>query len=156
MRNFKDFLTEREKTEHEGKIRQIVSKARKDIYHQGFKNSNKPSQWGDCHHVACHVANELHKHYPSTRVMNGSFKNEENPHTWIEIPEIKHFVDPTHDQMTKVHKKNIPDVKGHFPDNAVKIGHMLTAKYKAHYINKEHDDEWEPGFKSVGVNHDAY
>ena len=137
MNTFKQFLEERFKSDHEPYIRSVASDARMDHYEGQDDPVHKKSEWGDCYDVSCKVASRLKSKYKSTRVVS----SEDGEHSWVEIPEIHHYVDPTHDQFSKTKREKIPNKKGNFPDNAVKVGNMKHNSYKKGIINHEWENE---------------
>jgi len=171
MLSFGEFITlitERFKSEHEPKIRELASKARLDYYikhakDKGFTDasSKAPSHrlacFGRCEAVSRAVVKALKPHYPSAKVLNGYYtspvtsthqlttfpgrkRRQEGSHSWVEIPEIKHFVDPTHDQMHHFHfkRETVPLTKQkQFPDLAIKVGHTEGEEYKRKYFSNE-------------------
>ena len=144
MKTFREFITERFKSEHEPLIRKVVSDARREYF---FK-PNRFSRYGDCDMVAHYVARKLQDHYPSAKVVMSKNPKLSIPdshpsdgltgHAWVEIPEIKHFVDPTHDMFHATPRENVPQKNGLFSDNVVKIGHTGSRFYKRVYTGK-HD-----------------
>jgi hypothetical protein len=137
MKTFKQFLEERFKSEHEPYIRSVASDARMDHYSDQDDHPRKKSEWGDCYDVSCRVARRLKTKYKSTRVVS----SDDGEHSWVEIPEIKHYVDATHDQFGKTKREHIPNKSGRFPNNAVKVGSMKHKDYKLGIVNHE----WEHG-----------
>lgn len=152
IKTFKEFLAERFKSEHEDKVREIASKARSEFLDREHsepdprpafhstgrvaRGKDRFSEYGDCHTVSCHVANELKKHYPSAKVVGGEYGKTE--HYWVEIPEINHYVDPTKDQFGRhKHRLKAPRIKDRYPDNLVHVGHMDS--YRPKY-RKDFDD----------------
>jgi hypothetical protein len=161
MLRFKEFIVERLKSEHEPKIRKIASKVRTQYHASGrglmvnkpdqrdYKQGDRFSTFGDCEDVSHCVRNALKKHYPSARVVDGKKyytdkgdkrnPNKRAPHAWVEIPEIGHYIDPTHDQFhnnfrtSRRNKRKVPRVKGLYPNRAIKIGSMNDKDYKKNY-----------------------
>jgi hypothetical protein len=160
-------LTERFKSEHEQHIRQIASGARTSYYRDKYnyktakgplskydpvdlrRKSNHPnhfSRYGECGTLAFAAMHELKKHYPSAHVCSSWYKHPKKgmvDHCWVEIPEIKHYVDPSHDQMHNFekHRKVAPTRNGNYPDSAVKVGHTDSAFYKQRYEGPKRDGE---------------
>ena len=148
MKRLRDIVEGREKTPHELRIRQIATERREDFYGQ-HHDPNRLAKYGDCGHVSNHVCDGLKVYYRSARVVDGTYYHHHRTgedrgeltgdsadHSWIEIPEIKHFVDPTHDQMPTYHKNRktmIQSKSGLFPDNAIKIGRMNGRNYRKYY-----------------------
>jgi len=146
MISFKQFLTERFKSKHESKIRAIVSKARWENQKPTHYGTQPPRfcEYGDCDTMALHAMRALRKHYPSTKMVATNDKilgqDDVGGHAWVEIPEIKHYVDPSYDQFkTGQHKfrNKPPSVNGHYPNNIVRIGKM-DKHYKKEYGTPNH------------------
>lgn len=141
MLTFRQWLNEkREKTEHEPTLRRHASDARSSFYGSVEKRpENSIAKGGDCGYVSDHVLSKIQKHYPKAKTVDGTYHHENGnivDHSWIEIPEIKHFIDPTHDQMHYYHKSKESTHRtkgGLYPDNAIKIGKTSTRKYKRTY-----------------------
>lgn len=102
MKSFRQFITEamgytkepRFTSEHEPIIRKLASDARRDFFKATGKVTDVAS-FGHCDAVSSHVVKALKAKYPSAHtksVHNGS-------HTIVHVPEIDHYVDPTHDQF---------------------------------------------------------
>src|SRR5688572_33448178 len=106
MKKLRQILEEREKTEHEPLIRKIATERRADFYRQVHdRKPNRLAEYGDCGFVSHHVCKELKKYYPSAKVVSGDYVEHHRTgpqkgwdtgsyidHTWVEIPEIKHYV----------------------------------------------------------------
>ena len=173
MKSFKQFLKERYKSDHEDNIRQVASSARTEMSKIGRfgmdrldpdfhgrretyptmpkrKNvGNRFMTFGDCDDTSSHCVRQLRKHYPSSYVAYGykyttkNVKTTRAPHSWVKIPEINHYADPSHDQFHDVKTTasrtdwHVPTVKGRYPNQAVRIGHMHHDDYKSEY--KEDD-----------------
>lgn len=174
MLSFKSFLAERFKSSHEAKIRTIASKARQEWMEthaqthglhvdEPEKKMHKGSfsQFGDCDALAAHVHKALVPHYKSAKVVNGNFYGKTTSgmhddegmsgHAWVEIPEIGHYVDPSHDQFRAYPRKDMPQVKGNYPDNAIRIGKMNNQNYRQdkNYRGYGYRPNTHPGSKNV-------
>src|SRR3990170_2080310 len=141
MKSFKIFIIERYKSEHEPEIRQIASAARQSFLSRLNKDPDRFAEYGDCTDISDHVVSMLKKKWPLTKMVSSTKINlpsvrgpnkEHGGHSWIEIPEIDHFVDPTNDQFHKIAKSriNAPQINKLYPDNIVKIGNMKNKLYK--------------------------
>lgn len=144
MLKLRQYVIERFKSEHEDKIRQIASQARTKYFAKGNKNKPKSAtEWGDCGNVSNCVAKHLRKNgYKSAKTVGGDHHTKDGDvsvgHNWVEVPEVKHYVDPTHDQFRKrelaSHRKgNQPTIKGRYHNSAIKIGHTDSHEYKKKY-----------------------
>ena len=159
-------VIERFHSEHEPIIRGIVSKARDEYFRHIDKVNPAASaidradtkkgytDFGDCEGLSCHVAKRMKDKYPSAKLVQGKHywdqarnfltPHKDSPHAWVEIPETRHFVDPSHDQFQNRYywKGKAPKVKGKYPDNLVKVGSMDSEDYKSNYhklrVNKSH------------------
>ena len=164
MLTFKQFLTERFKSKHEDKIRQLASKAREEYMAQNTHTSRAVAQteYGDCENVSHCVVKHLLPHYPSARVTRGNFYGKTTSglhddegmsgHAWVEIPEIHHYVDASHDQFRYYGKQypreSIPQRGGRFPDNAIRIAPM----HKKHYHGYGYRPDTPPGARQDAID----
>ena len=164
MQKFKYFLNERFKSEHEPIIRAIASDVR--AKHFG-KKSNRLAKYGDCTALSCKVADALrNKGYKSATVVS-SIKHSGAPesvrgasrkvggHSWVEIPEIDHYVDPTHDQFVKTKRKVMPTIKNQFANHAVRVGKIGSIDHKERYPGGEVDPDYVPNNKEQLAYHNA-
>lgn len=173
MKRFKEYLLERrDKSDpHEKNIRALATLGRLDHkYHsdpETYMAQYPPppkldtkskmtsrTHYGECDSVSHCVANRLRHQYPSTKVVYSQKYGQKYPddpglegHSWVEIPETGHYIDPSHD-MFRIHgsRTNIPRKSGLFPNSAVKIGKIGDKYHKANYSTERNiDKNWKPG-----------
>lgn len=161
-------LTERLKDDHEPIIRSLASLGRADYMRKqdndedGKKHAHDSrAQYGDCDTISHHVADRLRHTYPSVKVKythRFGHKLPEDPHgengmtghSWVEIPETGHYIDPSHD-MFRIHggRQKIATKRGRFHGGAVKIGKTSDSVYKKNYGDHDRivyqDKSWSPG-----------
>jgi len=171
MLTFKQFIREvRDKTDpHEPIIRALSTLGRLEHKHRDpdeadFEiHSNAKSllsgrtRYGECDRVSHCVANRLRHTYPSVRVVYSKNFGQPYPddpdgsegltgHSWVEIPETGHYIDPSHD-MFRIHgsRINIPRKGGLFPNSAIKIGKIGDSYHRKYYsTDVKQDPTWNP------------
>lgn len=171
MKTFKQYIEEaRDKSDpHESTIRKLATLGRLDWkYHGDYAakeiddHPDKKSEmsgrthYGECDSISHCVANRLRHLYPSVKVVYShnfgqSYPGEESltGHSWVEIPETGHFVDPSHD-MFRIQgtRTNIPIRGGLFPNSAIKIGIIGDPYHRQNYSQGvKRDPNWNPGQK---------
>ena len=170
MISFREYLEEkRDKSDsHESVIRKLSTLGRLDWkYHGSYDHlemDDHPdiksamsgrTHYGECDSISHCVANRLRHTYPSVRVVYSKKFGQEYPggdegltgHSWVEIPETGHYVDPSHD-MFRIHgyRKNIPRKGGLFPNSAIRIGKIGDDYHKQNYSTEvKSDPHWKPG-----------
>lgn len=173
MLSFKLFLKEkREKSDpHETTIRALASLGRMDHkYHRDMEYDNPDmhkdkknmmtgrTHYGECDSVSHCVANRLRDTYPSVKVVYSKKFGQSYPsdptgeegltgHSWVEIPETGHYIDPSHDMFRiKGSRTNITRKGGLFPNSAIKIGKIGDSYHQANYSTEPIEDKsWAPG-----------
>lgn len=169
MKSFKKYLLEskRDKSDpHEPKIRALATLGRlehkyKDAdefefeIHPDVKSvMSGRTRYGECDRVSHCVANRLRHTYPSVRVVYSKKFGQDYPeepeiltgHSWVEIPETGHYIDPSHD-MFRIHggRTKIPMKGGVFPQSAIKIGKIGDDYHKKNYsTDRVIDPTWNP------------
>lgn len=166
MLSFVDFLREsirNKKDPHELAIRTAATIGR--LEHK-YKNDDDYEEdpkvrmvartsYGECDHVSHCVAKRLKTKYPSVKVVYSKKFGQPYPddpdgregltgHSWVEIPETGHYVDPSHD-MFRIHgyRQFIPRKGGLFPQSAIKIGKIGDRYHKKYYSRgRLVDDSW--------------
>ena len=173
MITFKKYLEEkRDKSDpHEPTIRALSTLGRMDHkYHQDIEDENPDmhsdkksmmggrTHYGECDAISHCVANRLRHTYPSTKVVYSKKFGQEYPggdegltgHSWVEIPETGHYVDPSHDMFRiQGSRTSIPRKGGMFPNSAIRIGKIGDPYHKANYSTEvKKDPHWKPGKRS--------
>ena len=169
MLSFKEFLEERDKSDPHAKvIRALATLGRlehkyKDPdevdldLHPNVKSvMSGRTRYGECDRVSHCVARRLRHTYPSVRVVYSKKFGQPYPddpdgsegltgHSWVEIPETGHYIDPSHD-MFRIHgdRTNIPMKGGLFPNSAIKIGKIGDRYHQDYYsTDRRIDDSWK-------------
>jgi len=164
MKTVLQYLQERLRSEHEPIIRAVASEVRRQHY---GKKPDRLAKYGDCTELSCKVADALrNKGYKSATVVS-STKHKDAPeavrgasrkvggHSWVEVPEVGHYVDPTHDQFVKTKRKAMPTVNGQFANHAVRVGKIGSIDHKKRYPGGEVDPDYVPNKKERLAYHHA-
>lgn len=172
MLSFRQYLQERDKSDpHEKTIRILSTLGRLDHrYHSDMEYENPDehpdkksymsgrTHYGECDLVSHCVANRLRHTYPSVKVVYSKKFGQSYPadpdgsegltgHSWVEIPETGHYVDPSHDMFRiQGRRTNIPRKGGVFPNSAIKIGKIGDDYHEKNYSeDRKVDKSWKPG-----------
>lgn len=153
MKSLREILSEAKQfqSEHEPVIREIASKARRQyMIDTNQKNPNRKCHFGECDAISTYVSRALREKYPSAQTTGPG-----GSHSWVAIPEIDHYVDPSYDQFKDRSKLT---KEGHFHNHSVKIG-QLTTRFDdknerfivaGHRLNNMSDEEWKDYWKPDG------
>jgi len=173
MKSFKQFIKESKRNKsdpHERVIRVLATIGRlshkyrdptdwdADIHPNKKSIMSGRTFYGECDRVSHCVADRLKSKYPSVKVVYSKKFGQPYPddpdgsdgltgHSWVEIPETGHYIDPSHDMFRiRGFRTNIPIRGGIFPQSAIKIGKIGDSYYKRYYLSgKKVDPLWPKG-----------